>query len=289
MVEADWRALNRAQWDERVAIHLAAPTHYNRTALRNGTARLGAIAGAVLGPVSGLSILHLQCHFGMDSVILAQQGASVTGIDFSAAAIIAARTLAADLQRSNCTRFIEADVYDAPSALPEPNSFDRVFVSWGALCWLPDMAAWARVVANFLKPGGWLALAEAHPAAYVFDDATRGPDAIQDGITGCIPQAMPGWYAPYLGRAPMQEDRPEDYADPDARLTNARSVEWLHPLSDVIMALIEAGLRLDLFQEHDTVAWQMFQCLVGDDSSGFRWPDKPWLPLAYSLRASKPG
>jgi hypothetical protein len=138
------------------------------------------------------------------------------------------------------------------------------------------MQEWARVVAYFLKPGGWLALAEAHPVAYVFDDATRTPDG------------MPGWYAPYLGRAPLRENKPVDYADPDASLTNSVTIEWLHPLGDVVSGLLDAGLRLDLLREHGSVAWRMFECLIPDGRGGFCWPDKPWLPLSYSLRATKP-
>jgi SAM-dependent methyltransferase len=276
MTDSDWRTLNRANWDERVPLHLSAPHDYDQMPLRQGTARLGPITSAALGPVAGLKILHLQCHFGMDSLTLAQQGASVTGLDFSEPAIIAARGLAAELGLTDRTRFIQADLYDAPTSLPEPAGFDRVFVSWGALCWLPDMAGWARVVAHFLKPGGWLALAEAHPAAYVFDDATATPDG------------MPGWYVPYLGRTASEQNKSEDYANPDVPLTNPLTIEWLHPLSDVIMGLLDAGLRLDFLHEHDSVAWKLFDCLVRDDRGGFRWPDKPWLPLAYSLRASKP-
>ncbi|HEY0423247.1 MAG TPA: class I SAM-dependent methyltransferase [Rhodopila sp.] len=276
MTDQDWRALNKANWNERVPIHLAAPNDYDQTPLRNGTARLEPIASAAIGPVAGLNILHLQCHFGMDSLTIAQQGASVVGVDFSEPAIVAARALAVELGLHDRSRFIEADLYGAPSALPEPGGFDRVFVTWGALNWLPDIAGWARVVAYFLKPGGWLALAEAHPAAYVFDDAMRTPDG------------MPGWYVPYLGRTAIMEDRPEDYADPSAVLTNSRFVEWLHPLSDIVMGLLGAGLRLEFLHEHDTVRWKMFDCLVPDGRGGFRWPDKPWLPLSYSLRASKP-
>jgi hypothetical protein len=97
---------------------------------------------------------------------------------------------------------VEANIYDAETAINQPASFDRVFISWGALCWLPDVHTWARIAASFLKPNGYLALADAHPVAYVFDDATSTPDG------------MPGWYAPYLARQPLRADRPEDYADP---------------------------------------------------------------------------
>jgi SAM-dependent methyltransferase len=273
----EWLALNLANWNERVAVHLGAPSlHYRLDSLRAGTATLDPIATEILGPVDGLHILHLQCHFGQDTLTIAQQGAVVTGLDFSPPAIAAAQALAAETGLSDRARFVQANIFDAESAIDQPASFDRVFVSWGALCWLPDIGAWARIVASFLKPGGFLALAEAHPFSYVFDDM----NATSDG--------RPGWYAPYLGRETMHEDRAEDYADPAARLRNSRTVEFLHPLSDVIMALIEAGLRIDRFHEHDSIVWQMFAQLQKRGPSELVWPDRPWLPLSYSLRAVKP-
>jgi len=273
----DWLALNLANWNERVAIHLDAPImHYKLDGLKAGTQQLDRIADETLGPVDGLRVLHLQCHFGADTLTIAQQGATVTGLDFSPPAVAAARSLAVELGLADRVRFVEANVYDADAAINEPASFDRVFVSWGALCWIPDIAAWARVVASFLKPGGFLALAEAHPVAYVFDDMNATPDG------------RPGYYMPYLGREPMLEDRPEDYADPSARLKNSRTVEFLHPISDVIMSLVNAGLRIDRFNEHDSIVWQLYAHLVKRGPGEHVWPDRPWLPLSYSLQAAKP-
>ena len=165
-----WRSLNRANWDERVAVHLGAED-YELGALRAGRGGLNPIEEAELGPVDGLRVLHPQCHFGRDSLILAQRGAEVTGLDFSPPAIAAARELAAELDLAGRTRFVEADLYDAQAAIPEPGSFDLVFVTWGAINWLPDIRRWAEIVAWFVKPGGALYLAEAHPAALVLDDA----------------------------------------------------------------------------------------------------------------------
>jgi SAM-dependent methyltransferase len=275
-IPPDWLALNLANWNERVPIHLnAPPLHYDLDPLKRGKQQLEPIEAGILGPVDGLRVLHLQCHFGYDTLTLAQLGATVTGLDFSPPAIAAARSLAAELNLTHRARFVQANVYDAEAAINEPGSFDRVFVSWGALVWLPDMPAWARIVASFLKPNGFLALAEAHPAACVFDDRTATPDG------------RPGWYMPYLSRQPIVEDQPEDYADPAARLQNSRTVEFLHPLSDVIMSLINAGLRIDQFHEHDSVTWQLFAHLRKRAPSEHVWPDKPWLPLSYSLRAAK--
>ena len=273
---ADWRALNQANWDERVPIHVNARNVYNIDALRADTDRLDPIAADILGPVDGMRVLHLQCHFGMDSLRIARDGGFVTGVDFSPPAIATARALAAELGLEDRARFVEANVYDALTALPEPGTFDRVFVSWGALCWLPDIFHWARVVADFLAPGGYLALAEAHPFAYVFDSVNATPDG------------RPGWYVPYLGRAALADDEVRDYADPDARLTNSRTWQWLHPISDTLTALLAAGLRIDRFQEHDRCVWSFFDNLVRRGPGDFAWPDKPWLPLSFSLRATKP-
>jgi SAM-dependent methyltransferase len=272
----DWRALNQANWDERVPIHVKAKETYDLAALRAGTSRLDAIAAEVLGQVENQRVLHLQCHFGMDSLKIAARGASVTGVDFSPPAIATARSLAAELGLTERARFVEANVYDALTALPEPDAFDRVFVTWGALCWLPNLFDWARVVAAFLAPGGYLALADAHPFAYVFDSATATADR------------MPGWYVPYLGRQASLEDDPRDYADPAARLNNSRTWQWLHPVSDILAALSEAGLRVERFQEHDLCVWRMFDNLIERRPGEFAWPDRPWLPLAFSLRAVRP-
>jgi len=276
MSEPEWRRLNRANWDERVPLHLKSLLHYDQTDLRAGNGRVDPIAAAVLGSIGGMRILHLQCHFGMDSLALAQQGGFVTGVDFSIPAIDAASALARELGLADRTRFVVSDVYDTEATLGEADRFDCVFVSWGALCWLPDIAGWARVVARQLKPGGWLALADAHPTAYVFDSRAAAPDG------------RPGWWLPYFGHEPMIEDGTEDYADPDAVLRNTRTHQWLHPLGDIIAALLDAGLVLKRFDEHDAIPWQMFDCLVRGEDRFYRWPDTPWLPLSFSLRAEKP-
>ncbi len=271
--ETEWRRANRANWNERVALHLAAP-EYDMSDLRAGRARLNAIEEAELGPVDGLRILHLQCHFGRDSLILAQRGARVTGLDFSGAAIAAARRLAGELDLSERARFVECDLYAAPRALPEPGGFDLVYVTWGAINWLPDIHGWARTVAHFLAPGGALYLAEQHPTSYVFDDATAGPDG------------RPGLFWPYFAHEPLIEPAPHDYVGDRARL-GGPDYSFAHPLGDIVTSLIGAGLTLRWLHEHDAVAWPAFACLVEGADGLWRWPDRPWLPLSFSLRAER--
>ncbi|MCW3473447.1 class I SAM-dependent methyltransferase [Limobrevibacterium gyesilva] len=276
MNEPDWLQANRANWDERVDAHLD-PRAYDLTALRAGRGRLHPIEEGELGPVAGKRVLHLQCHFGADTLTLAQRGAEVVGLDFSPRAIAVARELAAELGLAGRARFVEANVYDAPAAIPEPQGFDLVFVTWGALCWLPDVARWAQVVAWFVKPGGALYLAEGHPAALVLDDETPCGDG------------RPGFYVPYFLGEALILDQGCDYANPHVSLRNTRQHQFMHPLGEVVTGLLRAGLALEFLHEHAVVPWRMFTCLAKGADGLFRWPDRPWLPLAFSLRAARPG
>ena len=272
MSEPEWRRLNRANWDERVAVHLAPESDYETDLLRRGPYLLHAIEENELGPVAGRRLLHLQCHFGIDTLALAQKGAVVTGLDFSAPAIAAARGLAAETG-INAT-FVQSDIYEARAAVE--GMFDRVFTTWGTTTWLPDIRAWAAVVASLLAPGGEFYFADIHPAALVFDDGVPGTDG------------MPGWFVPYFHQGALVIDDPSDYANPTARLANARTHEFIHPVADVVQALLDAGLRLTMLHEHDTLAWKAFGCMVETEGRLYRLPDRPWLPLSYSLKAVKP-
>jgi SAM-dependent methyltransferase len=272
--EAEWSRANRANWDERVGVHLG-PGGYDLTDLRAGRGRLNAIEEAELPAVAGRRVLHLQCHFGLDSLCLAQRGTTVVGLDFSPAAIVAARGLADEVGQADRARFVQADVYDAPTAIPLPHGFDMVFVTWGAITWLPDIVRWAGVVAAMLRPDGQLYLAEGHPVAYVFDDEARAAGG------------RPGFFAPYFSREPIANDDPRDYVDPEERLANARSYNWIHPIGELVTSLIDVGMTLEWLHEHDAVTWRMFECLAEGADGLFRWPDKPWLPLAFSLLATR--
>jgi SAM-dependent methyltransferase len=274
VTEPEWHRANRASWDELVDIHMG-PRGYDLTDLRAGNARFEPIEEAELPPVEGKRIIHLQCHFGADSLRLAQRGAEVVGLDFSTRAIEVARQLASELGLDERASFVLADLYDAAQAIRAPHGFDKAFVSWGAISWLPDIARWAKIVAALLRPGGCLYLAEGHPTALVFDDVVSSSDG------------MPGMFAPYFLREPLIETEPRDYINPDARLCSPAVYNWIHPLGDVVTSLIAAGMTIEWLHEHDAVTWQMFRILVKDASGLYRWPEKPWLPLAFSLTATK--
>lgn len=270
--EPEWRRLNRANWDERVAIHTGPGSDYEIGRLRAGNYQLHAIEEAELGPVAGLRLLHLQCHFGLDTLALAQRGAIVTGLDFSAPAIEVARGLAAELNLE--ARFVQSDIYDARAVLE--GQFDVVYTSWGTICWLPDIAAWAREIASLLRPGGLFYFVDVHPAAMVFGDEVPTENG------------RPGWFVPYFHQRVLALINPTDYADPTAVIANSQTHEFVHPVASVVQALIDAGLRLEMLHEHAGVAWKAFACLVEVPGGLWSFPDKPWLPLSYSLRVIRP-
>jgi SAM-dependent methyltransferase len=262
---------NRARWDESVGIHLNSQTgFYPVDEFRAGKDVLDPIESDEIGDVAGKALLHLQCHFGLDTLCLARRGAVVTGLDFSPKAIAAARALADDC--GVAATFVEGNLYDAPALIA--GRFDIVYVTWGAIIWLPDIARWAEVVAHFLEPGGFLYLLEDHPAASALDQAEDG--------------RLVSTYPYFQGAEPLRFDDAVTYTGDTARLENTRSYEWNHSLSSIVNGLIGAGLRLDCLNEYDRVGWQKFPGLVADDDGMYRLPPgMPSVPLAFSLKASK--
>lgn len=270
-----FRVANRAKWDELVQPHLTSG-FYSIDALRDGTRRLDPIVERELGSVAGLSVLHLQCHFGLDTLTLAQQGASVTGLDFSKPAIEAARSLAAEtgLQAT----FVEGDLYAAPDLIDGP--FDLVFTSWGTICWLPDFPAWARIAAGFLKPGGRVYFADCHPMAYVWDDAAGACDPAR----GRLRTRYPYFHDP----APIALDDAGDYASAH-RTEQTRTYEWAHPVGEIVTAISAAGLRFEFLHEHPWITWALLPDLVPDGDDLYGWPEgtDPLLPLSLSFLARR--
>jgi len=260
----DWHEANRALWDERVPIHVGSD-FYDVDGFLAGKSSLRAFETAELGDVEGLELLHPQCHFGLDTLSWARRGARVTGLDFSAPAIEAARDLArrAGLE----AEFVQADLYDAVAALGG-RSFDVVYTGLGALNWLPDLERWASVVAELLRPEGRLYLVEFHPFTDVFAD-------------GDLSVAHP-----YFHDDPFEWDEPGTYADPQALTVHNRSVEWTHGLGKVVSALAGAGLRADFLHEHDYTLFARWPFLEAkEDGTYVLPPSVPSLPLMYSLLA----
>jgi SAM-dependent methyltransferase len=273
---------NRARWDESVAIH-AASEGYDMAGFIRGEKTLYQLEVDEVGDVAGKSLLHLQCHFGMDTLNWARLGATVTGIDFAESAVVQARELAQTIGIADA-RFIQSNVYDANEALPE--QFDIVYTGIGALCWLHDIRGWAKVVRRFLKPGGFVYLYEGHPTLWGLDDDRTDGDLVLRH--------------PYFETTgPLALDSAATYVD-GAPLKNTRSFQWNHGIGEVVTALLEAGLRLDLLHEHREVAWQALTWMENVDAmtakrgyqrrTQWRLPpaQRDLLPLMYSLKATRP-
>ena len=232
---------NRALWDALTSIHVESK-FYGLEEFKKGRCSLDPLEVEEVGDVKSRSLLHLQCHFGMDTLSWARRGAKATGMDFSAPAIEKARALAQELGLD--ARFLCCDVYDLPEHLGE--QFDVVFTSAGVLCWLPDLPEWGRLVARFVKPGGLFYLREFHPFVCCLDD--------RKGVEKPIVH-----YPYFRTSAPLRFPGGEDgdYADPDTVVTED-AVEWPYALSSVIGALLDAGLRLESFREFP---WSSYKSL----------------------------
>ncbi|MFJ6012521.1 class I SAM-dependent methyltransferase [Streptomyces sp. NPDC092952] len=268
---ADWHEANRAHWDERVPIH-AGSDFYDLAAFRAGKEALRDFELSEVGDVTGRSLLHLQCHIGVDTLSWARHGAAqVVGLDFSEPAVETARSLAHELGFSpDRAAFVAADVYDAAQAVPD-SSYDIVYTGVGALNWLPDIVRWAETAASLVAPGGFLYLAEFHPMTDCLDDGT-GTRVAYD----------------YFSRDAWVDETPGTYADFDAPTVHNRSVEWTHPIGEVVSALAATGLRIEFLHEHDVSLFARFPTLERRDDGFYRFPaDRPRIPLMYSIKASR--
>ena len=263
----DYRALNLASWNERVPLHVRSE-FYDVEGFKAGRSSLHPNEVKELGSVQGKQLVHLQCHFGLDTLSWGRRGAHVTGLDFSEPAITQALSLAADLKLD--ARFVVSDVYDAPTTLGE--RYDVVYTGGGALGWLPDIERWAQVVHDLLKPGGVLYLHEFHPTLWMLDDHALG-------------LKYDYWTAPE-GLVDTSEGT---YTDTDRATEHNRTIVWNHPFSSLLNALIGGGLQLHWLHEHEYSLCQFVDYLVKVDERTWGMPEgKPRTPLMYSLLASKP-
>jgi len=262
--ESDYQNINRQSWNDRVDSHLKSE-FYDVEGFLKGQTSLKEIELPLLGDVEAKSILHLQCHFGQDTLSLAQMGAKCTGIDLSDKAIVLARELNDQLELD--ARFVACDVYDTPQHVKE--KFDIVYTTYGTIGWLPDINRWAEVIAHFLKPGGKLVFVEFHPVVWMFDD-----DFTEVKY-------------PYHNAEPIVEEESDTYADREAEI-QIRSISWNHGLGEVVSALLNAGLQIESFKEYDYSPYNCFNGTIEFEPGKFRIEklgDK--IPMVYSVVAGK--
>jgi SAM-dependent methyltransferase len=262
---------NQANWNDRTGIHLESDFYDVERWLREERGpRAREIAA--MGDVTGLRLLHLQCHFGLDTLQWARAGAQVTGLDFSPAAIDAAREIAVRAGLAERSTFVCANVYDATTALDHA-TFDVVYVSLGALCWLPSVDRWAEQVGALVAPGGRFYIHDVHPFAWATAEDSW---AIE--------------YSYFEEEEPVVEDSEQSYTDAVRPLTHTRSYEWNHSIGEIVTALVTHGSRIEWLVEHDWTAWPRWPWLVRNDEGNWAAPPgMPRAPLTFSLLASRPG
>ncbi len=264
---------NRKNWDDRAAIHFKDEAGgYRIEAFLAGADNLHDIEDREIGDVRGKRIAHLQCHIGIDTLCLARRGASCVGLDFSPVSLAAAHEL--QKRTGLDASFVEGNVYDARQLIE--GHFDMVYVTWGAIGWLPDIARWAKIVASLLKPGGTLYLLEGHPSLMTADENT--------------PDLRPGFDRRTPIDKPLMMSEDTTYTGDTAKIAHPETVEWLHPLGDIVNAVIGAGMRLDFLNEHEELSWQGAPIMVPKEGKRRMWVlprGFPRLPLSFSIGATK--
>jgi len=261
---------NLRRWNELVAIN-ARSKFYDLDGFKSGKSSLFPIESEEIGNVDGKSLLHLQCHFGMDTLSFARFGAKVTGVDFSDEAIQLARKLSEELKIP--AKFIKANIYDIPTFLNE--KFDIVFTSNGAICWLPDLYKWAEIIDYCLKPGGTFYITDNHPFGNLIDE--KHMDAFQVG------------YDYFRDGKPYFFDGDDGaYVDSNVKLQNYATYDWFHPLGEIINSLLKTNFELDFFHEFPFSFFQIHPDMKQREDRYWEFQTlKHSVPMIFSIKAHK--
>lgn len=262
--DIDYITINKQSWNKRTEAHLGSD-FYDVAGFLKGNTSLNSIELKLLGDIKGKSILHLQCHFGQDTISLQRLGAIVTGIDLSDQSIARANELAS--KAGITPTFICCDVYDLPNHLNQ--QFDIVFTSYGTIGWLPDLDKWASIVYQFLKPNGKFIIAEFHPVVWMFDDDFKNI-GYHYFNTGAIVETESGTYA--NREAPIEQEY----------------VMWNHGMSEVINSLIKNGLEINSLDEFDYSPYNCFRETVEFEPKKFRIKHlENKIPMVFAILATK--
>lgn len=255
---------NKVLWNKRAQAHFHSQ-FYDMESFRQGESSLNSIELGLMGDVHAKKLLHLQCHFGQDTLSWARLGADVTGIDISDEGIAIADSLAKELKID--ARFICCNLYDLERHLHD--SFDIVFTSYGSICWLPDIGEWARLVSRYLRPGGVFLIADFHPALYMLNFETLFPQ-----------------YSYFNTAEPVFEEPERTYAG-NARIGKLPEYSWNHSLSEIWNALRGHGLTVTDFREYGYSPYNCFPGMVLRAENEYVFEKAPYLPLTYAFRAVK--
>ena len=272
-----YREANRARWDETVAVH-AASEFYGVDRFLAGESTLLPLDLEEVGDVSGKSLLHLQCHFGLDTLSWARLGAEVVGVDFAPSAVETGREIAARAGLN--AEFVESELYASPEVLADRlGTFDFVYVNLGALCWLPDVAGWANVCSSFLRDGGTFYVRDVHPMTWCLDDEVADGELVLR-------------HSYFEQQEPVHWAGDDDYADRSAKFTHRDAYEWNHGIGEIVTAVVNSGCNIDFLHEQDWTVYRALPWMVEEERGIFRLPLRdgetdPRLPLMLSLRATK--
>ena len=242
---------NKDLWNELTPIHERS-AFYDVAGFKAGKCTLLSIEREEMGDVSGKSLLHLQCHFAMDTLCWGRRGAKVTGVDFSEESIKTAQKLSRETGIK--ARFICSDVYALPDVLK--GKFDIVFTSYGVLCWLPDLKKWAEIIAHFLKPGGFFYIVGCHPFMNAFENSRTTTELK-------ITQSY------FHNPEPIKWEPEGDYADSNAKVDHP-SFEWAHSLGDILNSLIRAGLKIEFLYEFPLCCYKAIPFMMQDKDGWWR-------------------
>ena len=266
-------------WNELVPITEKAVEYYDAEGFKSRKMSLHSLEIEELGDVSGKSLLHLGCHFGQDTLSWARLGARVTGVDFSEKAIDRARSLSRELEIE--ADFVLANIYDLSDVLE--GQYDIVFMSYGVINGLPDLQRWAQVISHSLKPEGFFYIAEWHPLSLVFlSDSVEWNNA-NDPVDWRV------YYSYFHAPEPRKVEQIGTYADRSAEVSS-HYYHWTHSLSDIVNALISAGLRLEFLHEFPKTIWRQLPFLEEDNDGWWRPREGgDLIPLLFSLKAVKEG
>jgi 2-polyprenyl-3-methyl-5-hydroxy-6-metoxy-1,4-benzoquinol methylase len=262
---------NQQLWNAWTSIHEKSQL-YDLDGFKSGKSSLKSIELEELGDVSGKSLLHLQCHFGLDSLSWARLGARVTGVDFSSRSIALANDLSAQLNIP--ANFVCCDIYQLTNVLQ--GKFDIVFTSYGVLRWLNDLNQWAKIISHYLQPGGTFYISEFHPFVYLLE---QDKPAHTLKLTGS-----------YLATGePVKYEGSGSYADRNAPVSFV-AYGWNHHLGEIINALVQAGLEIEFLHEFPKSVVQSLPCMEQDESGWWQLPFPQHLfPLTFSLKARLKG
>ncbi len=257
--------VNRQTWNEKVKIHVESKM-YDLEAFKRGKSSLMSYELEAIGEVQGKSLLHLQCHFGQDTLSWSRMGANCVGIDISDEGIAMAKALNTELDLN--ASFVRCNVLETSEFVKD--KFDIVFTSYGVIGWLPDLKPWAQMIAERLKSGGFFYMVEFHPIVWMFD-YEKYPPEMRYG---------------YMQDEVIYEEYEGTYADSSSKMIS-KEYGWNHGLSEVVNALIAAGLHISYLNEYDESPYNILPDLLETKSGMYKSKDMLY-PLLFEIKAIKP-